>query len=461
MNGIMIKRYLDLLLYSVIGYLVLVLIGETQLWSKWLQFWQNFHYDKDGKLALFFSSQIVFLAAGILITLFASQFQIYHPKRCLYPNFRFPPLTFAVGFVVLYWGFQNQQYLLTVWLNTWGLVVGLLLLPLMHCTARGTSKPSSSSSDDLHKSKSSDLPITKLSELDLAPQYSANLLLKKLEEEKQHIALCGVFGTGKTSVINAVVKQLEQDPKNSLIHCNIDLWGIATPSIVEFVLQQITLKVSEHLDVSSLRGLPAHYLDAIKSSNTSWSFLASMLNKHESPDNVLEQFNDLLQTTKKRLIVTIQDIDRNDNAKSRMDELAGLLERLKQSCSNITYIFASENTPEFSESIRRVCPVRIDLAKPFLAEKLERLYQELVNTLPSDYLSLLSEQELTFSNDEAAMIDNLLPNYRAFNDLEKMVKQAWGNNEGEGGLCGEVYPQELILMYAPGQDHEHLARTLA
>lgn len=460
MKGMMIKRYLDLLLYSIIAYLVLsfigeITIGETTIWKELLTIQKKLHCSTCDALTLDFLTQIVLVAVGMIISNLASHFQIYHPKRPVWPNLRFPPLTFSVCFAVLYWSFQSQQQFVVLMANVWGLIVGLLILPMLHfihedlwkSNSNGNLKNSRNGSDKKPK-RSDDVPIECLEDLDEELKPLAKSLLSKLKEDSRYIAVCGTFGTGKSSIIKSAINELKEDKKNSWIHCNIDLWGVATHSIVEFVLEQITLALAGHLDVSGLRRLPANYLEAIKTSNTSLSFLASLLNKHESPEAVLEQIDEVLRLTRKKLIVTIQDIDRNENKHSSMAELAGLLERLKQSVENITYIFAAERTTGFSETIRRVCPVRLDLAKPTLTNKIKHLHKELVATLPDRYLSILSEQEQAFTESEAAIIAGLLPSYRAFNELEKMVKQAWGNNDGEGRLVGEVYPHELILMYA-------------
>jgi hypothetical protein len=458
MKGMMIKRYLDLLLYSVIAYLVLSYIGETSLWNEWLIIQKKLHCNACDVLVLHFPAQIVFIVFGIIITSLASYFQIYHPNRPLWPNLHFPPLTFSVVFAVLYWSFQSQQQLLNLITNSWGLIIGLLILPVQHFISRRYSRSGKGKSNHLLKNSqnhsvekqknSDDAPIECLADLDKELQHLSESLLRKLKDDSRHIAVCGAFGTGKSSIIKSAINELKEDHKDSWIHCNIDLWGVATHSIVKFVLEQITLALADHLDISSLRRLPANYLEAIKTSNTSWSFLASLLDKHESPEQVLKQIDEMLRLIDKKLIVTVQDIDRNENRQSSMAELAALLERLKQSVENITYIFAAERTTEFSETIRRICPVRLDVAKPTLTNKINNLHNELIAALPERYLSILSNQEQEFTESEAAMIADLLPSYRAFNELEKMVKQAWGNNDGEGRLAGEVYPHELILMYA-------------
>ncbi|MCA1931263.1 P-loop NTPase fold protein, partial [Rheinheimera sp.] len=428
MKGMMIKRYLDLLLYSIIAYLVLsfigeITIGETTIWKELLTIQKKLHCSTCDALTLHFLTQIVLIAVGMIISSLASHFQIYHPNRPVWPNLRFPPLTFSVCFAVLYWSFQSQQQFIALMANGWGLIVGLLILPVLHFIHGDPSKNNSNSNlknsrngSDEKPKRSDDVPIECIKDLDEELKPLAESLTSKLKGDSRHIAVCGAFGTGKSSIIKSAINKLEEDQKGSWIHCNIELWGIATHSIVEFVLEQITLALADHLDISSLRRLPANYLEAIKTSNTSWSFLASLLDKHESPDQVLKQIDEMLRLINKKLIVTVQDIDRNENRQSSMAELAALLERLKQSVENITYIFAAERTTGF-ETIRRVCPVRLDLAKPTLTNEIKQLHKELVAALPERYLSILSGYELAFTESEAAMIADLLPSYRAFNEL--------------------------------------------
>ncbi|GAA6183775.1 hypothetical protein NBRC116595_10230 [Aliiglaciecola sp. NS0011-25] len=317
--------------------------------------------------------------------------------------------------------------------------VGSLLLPILHFFSYMHSKTTNQPSIDN--------PRLKLCDLHLEPRLAANLLLKELNHRNQHIALCGAFGTGKSSVISAVLLEKKKNANNyKLIRCNIDLWGVDTDSIVAFVLDAITLTLSKYMDVSGFRQLPSHYLEALKASNSSWSFLSSLLNKHESPDNLLKRLDELLYITQKKLVVTIQDIDRNADAEASMSILAGLLERLKQQGSNITYIFAAENTPAFSETIRRICPVRIDLTLPSLTKQISSLQNDLIETLPASYLTCLNYKSTGFSQSDAAMFAELLPSFRAFNSLSKMVMQSWGEPQSKG-LRGEVNPHELISMY--------------
>ncbi|MEP0354292.1 P-loop NTPase fold protein [Paraglaciecola sp.] len=431
-----IKRYCDLLLYTVISYLFLLFVGDTSLWKEWSSFCQKIYYTQSSPIF----SNVIFVVAGLLINMLATHFHIYHPNRALNPCWRFPPLTFSVGVLVLFWGFQSSHQLVTLMVSSWGLFVGLLILPALHFFLCKFPRFKEASIQPPDSPKS-------LEELDSEPKHAAELLLEKLENGQHHIALCGAFGTGKTSIIDAVITKRKEDNKNSLIHCNIDLWGITTSSIVEFVLDEITLALSEHMDVSGLKRLPAHYLEAIKTSNSSLSFLSSLLHKHESPDSLLQHLAQLLQITGKKLVVTIQDIDRNEDAKASMSLLAGLLERLKSPRNNITYIFAAENTPEFSETIRRICPVRIDVLKPILKQQVKSLHEELVATLPKGYLKDLSCDRAKLFDAEIAA--GILPSFRAFETLEKMVRQVWGNVDDAGKLLyGEVYPHELILMYA-------------
>ena len=64
----------------------------------------------------------------------------------------------------------------------------------------------------------------------------------------------------------------------------------------------------------------------------------------------------------KKLLITIQDIDRCLEPKKATDELAALLDKLKE-LSNISFIIALGYETEASETIRKVCDHREDIIK--------------------------------------------------------------------------------------------------
>lgn len=435
----MVSRYFDVIFYAVASYLLLFFFGQTEWWDKWNSTYRNIHSAVTSDLGPLYI-QLVHIITGFLLTTLITNFQIYHPNRPFYPNFRFPPLTFAVGIIIIVWVFNFQPDFIDLISSCWGVFLGLTLLPTIHLS-RFWPKVKA------RLNQVEGTSVIDFEKLDEEPKQAARVLLEKLNSDCHHIALCGAFGTGKTSVINTVLREFKRDRKSQIIECNVELWGVSTDSIAEFVLQEITLALYEHIDVSGLRQLPMNYLEAIKSSNSSWGFLSHLMKKRQAVDSILRELENTLRVVKKTVFVTIQDIDRNENASACMTELAGLLERIKQyKPKQITYIFAAENTPQFSETIRRICPVRIDIGRPNLVNRVDALHVELINSLPENYLYKLTGKNYEYDSEITAQ---LLSSFRSFENLEGLVKQVWGlDNKSGNQIFGEVLPHELILMLA-------------
>lgn len=400
---------------------------------------QNFLGYGNADLVFSFHSQVLFLITGVCVSILMSSLSIYHSKRPFFPNIYYPPITFSVCLVTLYWCLKVLLSDFIVLEQLWGLFIGLAFTPLFHtCLLKSKSQSNKTVA-------ASDKPKNHLNELDAEPKHCAISLLNKLDEGKKHIALCGAYGTGKSSVINSVMNEIKSKDANT-IHCNVDLWGVNPNSIISFVLEEITSECSAHMDVSTLKQLPSRYVDAIRTSNSSFSFLSSLLYNYHSPDILLRRYDALLRATKKTLVVTIQDIDRNIDTSSSMAELASLLDRLKDQCERIVYIFAVENTPILSQTIRRICTERIDLVQPSLVDNINVLQQKLEQSLPENYLSYLNSSKVNVGSFDAKLVESILPSYRQYNELEKSVIDSWKGVSGNTGLMGEVYPSELIMM---------------
>lgn len=140
-----------------------------------------------------------------------------------------------------------------------------------------------------------------------------------------------------------------------------------------------------------------------------------------------------------RLLVTIQDLDRNKEASDSLDVLAGLLDRLED-LKGIDYIFAGENTPQFSDTILRICPKRFDFSVPNLTNDVISLIDKLIDEdLKKYYLSVLLDKEL---EQRSGLVNMLLPSFRDFQTLSSQIESSWEY------IKGEVLLYDFILFQA-------------
>lgn len=165
--------------------------------------------------------------------------------------------------------------------------------------------------------------ITSTAQLEQDLQVYANRITERLrnggdkyeEYMAQHIALCGPFGCGKSSIVAAIANELkkskkveaelsdeeklkvEQQNKVNWIHSDISTWGAASGSVAHVVLSHIIDDISQHLDMCAFRALPKHYTEALKSGGSIFQFASTLLAGPVDIEESFKKLNDVLEAT--------------------------------------------------------------------------------------------------------------------------------------------------------------------
>lgn len=176
----------------------------------------------------------------------------------------------------------------------------------------------------------------------------------------QHIALCGPFGCGKSSIVDCIANDLAKTPKQNgvWIHSDISTWGTTTGSVAHVVLSHIIDDISQHIDMCAFRALPKHYTEALKSGGSIFQFASTLLAGPIDIEQSFQKLNDVLEATNHKLLITLQDVDRgtSDENEKRLNDIAALLNRLKnRGLSNINFIAAMANDKlEYAVALSKV-----------------------------------------------------------------------------------------------------------
>ncbi|EKD80866.1 MAG: hypothetical protein ACD_39C02122G0006, partial [uncultured bacterium] len=153
------------------------------------------------------------------------------------------------------------------------------------------------------------------------------------------IGVYGAHGSGKSSLINLGKAELRNEGSEKFLFCNLDIWGFQEGSLVQNTLSKIVDVLSEKVDCSGLKSLPQEYISLI--STGSFSFLES-LNKvwgnNGSADQILERLESLLILLETKLVVVVEDLDRNFFSGEKLAEFSGLLDRLRSKESFVIVI---------------------------------------------------------------------------------------------------------------------------
>lgn len=400
------------------------------LWLAWTNLLQK-TFNTSNFTPSYGYATLLFLA-GLAVNKIADSFSIYNSKRYWQFNWRYPSLMLSVTCTIAIWLFFESRETgslisLELVLLYLPLIAGLVFLPALELlkTSIETDKPKSNDSTQ-----------------HIAKQIEKTLCDEKNKAKSTRILICGPFGVGKTTAINLAVDKLKNKKElPKLVHCNIDLWGVEAESIIQYVLDEVLIALGTEIDMCKFRSLPSHYISAMNAGNTSSKVFAAFMHKPTSPDALLKSLNDVINAANLRLLVTIQDLDRNQKALDSLHALAGLLDRLEE-LQGIDYIFAGENRPEFSDTLLRICPIRFDFSIPNFTEEIKKLENELINAdMQMYYQKVLLKQDVDRYLIQR-LINKLLPSFRALHTLEEQIKPIWQT------LGGEVLFYDLVLLQA-------------
>ena len=187
-------------------------------------------------------------------------------------------------------------------------------------------------------------------------------------DTSQHLALCGEYGMGKSTVLKLVCRKLEQDPEQNWLTVNISTWGRHCDSLGSYILEHMLNGASEYVDISALKPLPEKYRLALNAKGGWFSVFNQLLGN--ANQQVVQQFNQLQQvltTINLKILVVLEDLDRNSNTQDMITATATLIEQLR-SFYNIHFVVAVGYTEDSAQVISRVCDYREDLANDEFSE---------------------------------------------------------------------------------------------
>ena len=203
-----------------------------------------------------------------------------------------------------------------------------------------------------------DQPISGPDEDLFGRQGIADQLARILREQKlQTIGLLGPYGSGKSSILKLVERNLKSGAKEHearfgpdivcdwfpparIVTCTVCGWGLQAGSAAEHILEQVIEALSRRVDTLALTYLPNRYSAVLSNIPSQWGRLVlSLLWSWQTPESLLQRLDGVLAAAGLRLIVVLEDLDRNEREDKFWDEVGGLLDRLKDR-KHISFIVA-------------------------------------------------------------------------------------------------------------------------
>ncbi|KAA1163418.1 hypothetical protein EU508_04330 [Pseudoalteromonas fuliginea] len=281
----------------------------------------------------------------------------------------------------------------------------------------------------------------------------------------QHIALCGPYGCGKSSIVESIVNDLAKNSeKESIwIHSDISTWGAASGNVAHVILSNIIDDISQYIDMCAFRTLPKHYTEALKSGGSMFQFASALLAGPVDIEGSFQKLNDVLKTTNHKLLITLQDVDRGtgDENEKRLNDIAALLDRLKdKNLSHINFIVAMGNENEVAaEVISKATDYREDIHKQNIMKFLLKFTEEsildaieLKKVIVIEAGEILYKEKLKFvlygDRDRYGIrlklveLENQIASIRELKKIFRRVNQIWQ----KGKLMGEVSFFNLMML---------------
>ncbi len=198
----------------------------------------------------------------------------------------------------------------------------------------------------------------------------ARRIARLLKAKKMRtIGVVGSYGSGKTSLLNLTEHYLlhhesdgcsEGSEPNALfsgeiIVCRVDGWGRTKGSIAQQILAIALENTKTSVDCLSIIQLPANYSRAIGAMK--WiggPVLEALLHASYDPLAQITKLDRILAAAQLRLVIFLEDLDRNTSDEIIRDEMPALLDRLR-AMRNISFVLAIGTEQQYSQILVRIC----------------------------------------------------------------------------------------------------------
>ena len=225
------------------------------------------------------------------------------------------------------------------------------------------------------------------------------------------IGLVGPYGCGKSSIIQMVQHYIDnpcaftdgQDIEASqstsesskIITCLVSSWGFHEDTATKHILHAAIKELSKYTDCIGLQNLPEHYRRAmVDSGNFLAKILSTILEGWRNPLSVLRRLDVVLGRIGKRLVIFLEDIDRNKRSDVFFNEISTLLDGLKE-LEHISFVVAIGDQYREEEVISKISEhieVVPELGRKETLKMLRSFRSHCLSMFPED-IGLLSKED--------------------------------------------------------------------
>jgi hypothetical protein len=214
--------------------------------------------------------------------------------------------------------------------------------------------------------------------------FRAERLLGFLTAESDStVAIVGAFGAGKTSLVNLVRKLADDRNTSGLWFVQVSCWGFNDAAAAQkLILGQMISEISKRIDCLAIRTLPQAYVKALASTSKHFEAFLSLF-ESGGPDDQIRRVSPILEAVNARLVIVIEDTDRNGS-----DFDIGCIEALLQRFRNTPGLsFVVTAGPDSKIDFTRLCEhleVLPELDGATVLSFLDTVLKEALKAFPED-----------------------------------------------------------------------------
>ena len=316
-------------------------------------------------------------------------------------------------------------------------------------------------------------PITDPSQDRFGYDSIAQRVVRLLREHEAHtVGVVGPYGSGKTCLLNLIVYHLRPDERRDEARtwwrrrlavmqrqvldghwyvCRVDAWGRGPERFAEQVLRMAVRTLGERVDVTSLATLPAHYAAAMSGSGLAWgSVLGSLLSVGGDPVDCLGRLDAILAAVRGRMLILVEDLDRNSSEELLNDILPALLDRVAK-LRRVSFVLTIGAEWYDALNLMRICEHRESVSgagNAAAAKELLEFRKSCLRKFPDDVDTVSADERkgrlgreddspmLAYlvdglTEDPIKHLSSLLGNPRLMKHVMRRVSHAWDVLHGE------------------------------
>jgi hypothetical protein len=206
----------------------------------------------------------------------------------------------------------------------------------------------------------SEAPVASRSQDQFNRDAIVNRLTRRLLAPLSHdqtIGLIGEFGSGKTSIVRltrAAIQTRRVRGQPHIFFCEFSCWGFDDASaMLQSIMAGILIEIAGHVDCVSIQSLPSAYRSAMAGGGGPLSSIANIVG-HHNPTEQLQRLSSVLLAVGARLVIALEDLDRQDSTRFDPQEVLATLHRLR-SVRAVSFILTGSVSPGIRIDFAKLC----------------------------------------------------------------------------------------------------------